>query len=94
MKIETKSKEAEKENREMNGKIGIVEEISGNRGFCHIGKYCISKKWVDANNCLGKTVEIIKFDSNTNDKLKGDFPYFAIAVKIIDSLEDIENVSK
>ena len=94
MKTEKKSKEAEKKDTEINDKKGIVEEISGNRGFCHIGKYCISRKWVDANNCLGKTVEILKFDSNTNDKLKDDFPYFTIAVKIINSLEDIENGSK
>ena len=94
MKIEIKSKEAEKKDKEKNEKKGVVEEISGNRSFYHMGKYCISKKWVDANNCLGKTVEIIKFDSNTNDKLKDDFPYFAIAVKIVDSLEDTENSSK
>lgn len=89
VKIETKLKETKE-----NVKEGVVEEISGNKSFCHIGKYCISRKWVDANNCLGKAVEILKFDNNTNDKLKEDYPYFAISVKILDPKGIYENGSK
>lgn len=72
--------------------IDLTGVIELDNGIYHIGsKVCLNPVFVKQREWLGKKVKIVKYGENNNDKTKGQYPYFASNIQLI---EEQENGSK